>query len=53
MFNSRTLKRIAVAAILIAAYVVVSIMDYEDAVAQDQHCKYMVSTGNWPEEVCR
>jgi hypothetical protein len=53
MVNVRTLKRIAVAVVLIVAFGVVGTMDYEDAVAQEQHCKDMVATGKWPAEVCR
>lgn len=53
MVNVRTLKRIAVAVVLIVAFGVVGTMDYEDAVAQEQHCKNMVAAGKWPAEVCR
>tara|TARA_R100000750_G_scaffold34860_1_gene22436 strand:- start:1311 stop:1466 length:156 start_codon:yes stop_codon:yes gene_type:complete len=49
----KKIKAAAVALLLLALFGLVGEMDYQDAVAQHEHCLKMVEQGAWPPEVCQ
>ena len=47
--TAKRLKAASLIALLFMAYGIVGSMDYEDAVAADQHYTEMVCAGRWPD----
>ena len=45
-------KKLIAGLFMLAAFGLVGQMDYEDEVAQHEHCLAMVEAGSWPAEVC-
>ncbi len=45
-------KKLITGLLVLAAFGLVGQMDYEDAVAQHEHCLAMVEAGSWPAEAC-
>lgn len=50
---SDNMKAALIALAVLASFIPVSCMSYQDAVDEAAHCAEMVEAGAWPEEVCR